>query len=451
MESKQLPLPPKIDIGLPYIGPAIPFLRDMMGTYDKMHARYGKTFRTQFFGVPQIFLLGPEAIELILQDREGNFSAREGWSLFLDHVFPGAILAQDGAEHLRLRRIMQGAFGRDAMTGYLEGMHPAIGRGLNDLGEKAKSDNFRVFPFIKQLTLDIATSTFAGMENGRDTDRLNRAFVDCVEASLAVVRLPIPGTKYLRGLRGRKKLEKAYTSVLVEKRAHVTPDLFSRLCHAKSEDGAAFSDREVIDQMIFVMMAAHDTSTSTLTTMIYLLAKHPEWQERLRERALAYDADELRYEDLDAQEELTWVVKEALRLYPPLTSMPRTTVREITWDGYRIPKGSLVGAFPFFNHRLPELWSNPKAFDPERFAPSRREDKHHRYAWTPFGSGIHTCIGQHFGMMEIRAIMHRLLRMYRWTVPTGYEMPVQLVPIVKPKDGLPVRVERLKVTDYHGL
>jgi cytochrome P450 len=443
-KDKRLPLPPKIDIGLPLLGPVIPFTRDMMGTFDEMHARYGNTFRTKLVRLPLIFLLGPEAIDFILRDREGNFSAREGWSLFLDHVFPGAILAQDGAEHLRLRRIMQGAFGADAMKGYLQGMHPAIARGLSELGENSRSKRFRFFPFIKQLTLNVATTTFAGMKLDSDADKLNRAFVDAVEASLAIVRLPLPGTKMGRGLRGRRMLEQAYSSVLAEKRANATPDLFSRLCHAKSEDGAVFSDKEVIDQMIFVMMAAHDTSTSTLTTMTYLLAKHPEWQERLRGKALAYDSDELRSEDMDAQEELTWVIKEALRLYPPLTSMPRKTVREITWDGYRIPKDAIVGAFPFFNHRMEELWSNPKAFDPERFSAERREDKSHRYAWTPFGAGAHTCIGQHFGMMEIRAIMHRMLRTYRWTAAPGYEMPVQLVPIVKPKDGLPISMTPLR-------
>ncbi len=441
--SRRLPLPPEIEGGLPYAGPVIPFMLDVTGTFNKCYARYGTTFRTSFFGLENYLLLGPDAVNLVLQDRDGIFSSKQGWSDYIDHIFPGAIMAQDGAEHLRQRRIMQGAFGREAMKGYLDGMHPAIAKGLSHLGDGSQSKKFRFFPFIKQLTLDIATSTFAGMQLGNDADELNKAFVDAVEASLAIVRIPVPGLSMWKGVRGRKRLVEAYSAVLPEKRASATPDLFSRLCHAVSEDGATFSDEEVINQMTFVMMAAHDTSTSTLTTMTYLLAKHPEWQERLRKNALAYDSDELRYEDLEAQEELTWVIKEALRLYPPLTSIPRKTLREIEWDGYRIPKGTTVGVFPFFNHRLPELWPDPDKFDPERFGPERREDKNHRYAWTPFGAGAHTCIGQHFGMMEIRAIMHRMLRTYKWSVPKDYEMPVKLMPIVKPRDGLPVSVVRL--------
>lgn len=441
--SQSLPLPPQADEGLPLVGPIVHFALDLVGTLDKMHRRHGKVFRTTFLGQPCVILLGPDAVNLVLQDREQNFSAREGWKFYIDKVFPGAIMALDGEEHFRQRRIMQSAFGREAMVGYLEGMHPTIARGLDRLGAESRSADFRFFPYIKQLTLDVATSTFAGMELGDDADTLNTAFIDAVEASLAWVRWAVPGGKMWRGLRSRKQLERAYTAALPQKRAAATRDLFSQLCHARSEEGAVFTDKEIIDQMIFVMMAAHDTSTSTLTSMTYLLAKHPEWQQRLREKALAYGADELRYDDMEAQEELNWVIRETLRLYPPLTSIPRKTVRDVEYAGFRIPKDTLVGVYPVFNHRLAEIWRNPHAFEPDRFGPERREDKAHRYAWTPFGAGAHTCIGQHFGVMEIRAIMHRMLRTYRWRLPAGYRMPEQLVPIIKPKDGLKVLVETL--------
>jgi hypothetical protein len=217
-------------------------------------------------------------------------------------------------------------------------MHPTIAKGLDKLAAASRQTDFRFFPFIKQLTLDVATSTFAGMELGNDADRLNTAFIDSVEASLAWVRWAVPGGKMWRGVHGRRELERAYTAALAQKRAVATSDLFSRLCHARSEDGAAFTDQEIINHMIFVMMAAHDTSTSTLTTMTYLLAKHPDWQERLRLKALAYDSDELRYDDLETQEELNWVIKETLRLYPPLTSIPRKTVRDIELGASAFPK-----------------------------------------------------------------------------------------------------------------
>jgi cytochrome P450 len=191
------------------------------------------------------------------------------------------------------------------------------------------------------------------------------------------------------------------------------------------------------------MMAAHDTTTSTLTTMMYLLARHPEWQERLRAKATALGKPQLEHDDLDQLEELSWVMREALRLTPPLTSMPRMCIKDTVFQGYEIPAGMLVGVYPIHAHYMPSLWTDPTRFDPERFSPDRQEDKRHAFAWVPFGGGAHMCIGQHFATLQVKAIMHQLLLRYRWSIAPGYVMPYQLIPIAKPKDGLQVTLQRV--------
>jgi cytochrome P450 len=92
-------------------------------------------------------------------------------------------------------------------------------------------------------------------------------------------------------------------------------------------------------------------------------------------------------------------------------------------------------------HRDPRHWTRPHTFDPERFSNARAEHKRHPYAFTPFGGGRHLCVGKRFGQLEIRATLHQLLKKVRWSVPEGYEMPFQFMPIGKPTDGLPVRIE----------
>lgn len=420
------------------------FMYNLLPMITELERANGPIFRAQSFLFNTVLALGPDAAERVLMNRDGAFSSEVGWWPFIGRVFPGAIMAMDGKEHLYHRRIMQGAFGREALAGYLDQMNPIIDGGMTGwLDRDAQRGRIRFYPRIKQLALDIAATAFMGIELGREADRLNRAFVDAVEASMAYIRWPIPPFGMWRGVRGRRMLVGKFEALLPEKRAAETADLFSRLCHARSEEGETYSDAEVIDHMIFVMMAAHDTSTSTMTTMAYLLAKHPEWQERLREEARSLGKAQLDYDDLNELPELTWVAKEALRLYPPLTSMPRVAVHDAELCGYRIPKGQLVGVAPIFNHHDPDIWREPERFDPERFAPERAEDRQHRFAWIPFGGGAHKCIGQHFGLMEIRAAMFQLLLTYRWRVPEGYEMPYQMVPIAKPRDGLPLELERL--------
>jgi cytochrome P450 len=291
--------------------------------------------------------------------------------------------------------------------------------------------------------LDLAAKVFMGVELGKDAEVLNDAFKATVAASLAFVRTPIPGFKMWRGVRGRERLVERFRALLPEKRGHLTADFFSEFCHAESEQGEKFTDQEVIDHMIFLMMAAHDTTTSTLTTMMYLLARDSAWQERLRDDARAIGSEQVDYDELPKLEHLNWVMREALRLYPPLASMPRMCVRDFEIYDSVIRAGTIVGLYPVHAHYSPKLWTNPDAFDPERFSPQRQEDKSHPFAWVPFGGGAHVCIGRHFAELQVKAVMHQLLLRYRWSVKPGYTMPYQLVPIGKPRDGLPIAFERI--------
>jgi cytochrome P450 len=418
---------------------------DMVGYLQRMEKIHGPVWRTPMgLGGAMISMLGPDALEFVLKNRDSAFSSARGWFPFIGRVFPGAIMAMDGDEHRYQRRIMQVAFRKSALRAYLDQMGPAIELGISAwLKPGEQSATRQMYPLLKQLTLDLAASVFMGVELGREAKVLNRAFVATVAASLAFFRAAIPGLKMWRGVRGRQVLVNRFRSLMPEKRAKHTDDFFSEFCHAQSEQGERFTDQEIIDHMIFLMMAAHDTTSSSLTTMMYLLALHPEWQERLRAAAQAVGKTALEHDDLEQLEELTWVMREALRLTPPLTSMPRMCVKDTEFQGYSIPAGSMVGIYPMHVHYMTSLWSNPESFDPERFGPARQEDRRHAFAWVPFGGGAHVCIGQHFATLQVKAIMHQLLLRYRWRIQPGYTMPYQLVPIAKPRDGLPVTLERI--------
>jgi cytochrome P450 len=418
---------------------------DLVAYLQRLEQVHGPVWRTPMgIGGSIISMLGPDALEFVLKNRDSAFSNARGWFPFIGRVFPGAIMAMDGDEHRYQRRIMQVAFRKSALRAYLDQMGPAIELGIGAwLQPPDRSATRQMYPLLKQLTLDLAASVFMGVELGREAKELNKAFVATVAASLAFFRAPIPGLKMWRGVRGREVLVNRFRALMPEKRATHTDDFFSEFCHAQSEQGERFTDQEIIDHMIFLMMAAHDTTSSSLTTMMYLLALHPEWQERLRAAAQALSKTQLEHDDLEQLEELTWVMREALRLTPPLTSMPRMCVKDTEFQGYPIPAGTMVGIYPMHVHYMPSLWTNPRSFDPERFSPARQEDRRHAFAWVPFGGGAHVCIGQHFATLQVKAIMHQLLLRYRWSIEPGYTMPYQLVPIAKPRDGLPLTLERI--------
>jgi cytochrome P450 len=414
---------------------------DMLSQLERRQRRHGDLVLHQVGPFRMLNLFGPDANRFVLLDREGVFSARRPWEMIMGRIFPGGLLLRDGAEHRHHRRILHEGFRRPALREYVERMNPMIEERLAAWPEGGGFGAFRAF---KELTLDMAATIFVGVGLGPGTQRMNRVFEDLVAASMSRLRLPIPGLEFRRGLEGRQFMIRFLGDLLPKRRAQEGTDLFSRLCRAETEEGHRFADQEIIDHMIFLMMAAHDTTTSTLTSMAYELARHPAWQERVREESRALGRDALRFEDAEALPALTWVMKETLRRYPPLPVIPRVALADTAFRGFVIPAGTMVVVAPIHTHHMPEWWRAPFVFDPERFAPERAEDERHSHSWVPFGGGPHHCLGLRFAELQIKAVVHQLVRRFRWSVPQGYRMPVQQAPISKPRDGLPLRLERLR-------
>src|SRR5258706_6981795 len=195
--------------------------------------------------------------------------------------------------------------------------------------------------------------------------------------------------------------------------------------------------------MIFLMMAAHDTTTSTLTSLTYELAKQPSFQERVREESRALAVSDPSLDELGKLESLGMAMNETLRRYPPLPVIPRVNTAAFEFGGFQIPAGCMVVVSPIHTHHMNEWWSDPFRWDPERFAPGRAEHERHTHSFAPFGGGPHMCLGLRFAEAQVKLVMHHLVSRHRWTVPEGYVMPVQQAPISKPRDGLPVTFTRL--------
>ncbi|WP_372865657.1 cytochrome P450 [Spongiibacter sp.] len=428
------------DSGLPVFGQTFSFLRNYKALTERRYRRYGQISRGNTLFQHSLTLLGPEANEIVLKNSEGQFSSMLAWNPLLDRLFPNGLMLKDAEAHRYDRKILQGAFKKAAIEGYLDSMNPHTERGLENwpVGEE--------FPFqhaVKQLLLEVAAEVFLGVEMGEEASGVNNAFVDTMLASMAVVKLPIPGTLWQRGLAGRKHLEDFVMTHIAAKRREQGQDIFSQICHATDEDGNYFSDEAVRDHIIFLLFAAHDTTTSTLCSIVYALAKNPEWQQKLRDEYQALGKDKLDYDDLGQLENSKLVFKEALRMYPPVPAIPRRTLKDMELFGYHIPKNTAVAISPLFTHYMEEYWSEPTRFDPARFSKERAEDKKHFFQWVPFGGGAHKCLGLNFAEIQTKLFLFHLLRRYDIKVKDGYEMPRSWVPLIFPADGLPVRFEAI--------
>ena len=432
--------------GMPVLGHLIEVFRGgpdyVLGTYRK----FGPVHYSKTPALNAVAALGPDATQEVFSNRNKDFST-VAWQTVIGPFFNRGLLLMDFDEHMYHRRIMQEAFTRTRLSGYIKHMD-AVASAVVAKDWPVNDGRFLFMPAVKELTLDIASVVFMGHEPGSDHElvtKIKTAYETTTRAGGAIIRTPVPPFKWWRGLQARKVLEEYFIERVRQRRDAEGTDMLTVLCHTADDDGNSFSDTDIVNHMIFLMMAAHDTSTSTLTTMAYHLAANPNWQQRCREEGDRIGDGPLDLDALDKLETLDLVINECLRLVTPLPFSVRRAVRDTEILGHYIPAGTNVTMWPGMNHRLPELWDDPERFDPARFAEPRSEHKRHRYAFAPFGGGAHKCIGMVFGQLEIKTVMHRLLRNYRLELPhPGYRPHYDNAGMPVPIDGMPIVLRPLK-------
>lgn len=425
------------DRGLPILGHTLGFLSNIHEETNRAYQKYGLVYRRHILFQEGIALLGPDANQAIMQDPDQCFSSTLAWNPVLDQIFPNGLMLKDFGEHRYHRRILQSAFKKAAIESYLHPMAHHISTGLDSW---PKQQSIQFLPRIKSLLLDVAAESFLGVELGDKADALNQAFVNAADASIALIQRRIPGTRWARGMAGRELLEEFMHQHLPSKRLSNDLDFFAQICRATDESDQQLSDEAVVDHIIFLLFAAHDTTTSTLCSVAYALAQHPDWQDELR--AEYSQLNNLpSYEEISAMEKTGWVFREALRMYPALPTIPRRCLRETEVMGHRIPRNASVGLSPLFTHYMEEYWDRPYSFEPDRFSPGREEHKRHFYQFMPFGGGAHKCLGLNFAEIQVKLFLSLFLQRYRITVADSYQMKYTLIPLRMPTDGLPVTIE----------
>ncbi len=419
----------------PVVGHTLRIVRDSYGLQQQCIALYGPVYKVKLLGVWRVNLCGADAMEMVLLDKNQNFSSKMGWDA-LSRLFPEGLMLQDFAEHRQNRRIMQAAFRAPALHDYTQHMADAM---LSLVRAWPVGKEFRFYDAIKELTLRLGCAVFMGLPPDGDLARkLNAAFINEIRAALSVIRYPVPFTPMWHGVRGRAFLRDTFRSLIAERRAAPGEDFFSQMCLATDQNGKGWNEDEILDQFNFLMMAAHDTTSTALSTMIWALGAHPEWQDVLAVELSKIGDGPLDTDALAQMTQTEQVFKEALRLVPPVPFIPRRAIEGFSWKGFDIPAGTAISLNPGVTMLSPEFYADPERFDPTRFSPNRAEDQAHKFAWTPFGGGAHKCIGMHFSTLQVKIFIATLLRERRVTLaqPSGTEW--QRMPIPRPKNGLPI-------------
>ncbi len=410
------------------------------------YEEFGPIFSLRLLHSRVVFMLGPEANHFVTVAHPENFHWRESSFGDLIPLLGDGLLTVDEEYHDRARAIMMPAFHREQVAAAAEAMTIEADAAIAALPVGEAVD---VYEWMRGLAMRIAMRALLGLDP--DEAGKGAAAAEHFERALGYYGIDFhlrlvrgPGSPWRRLVASRKVLDEIVFAEIARRRAHPDPgrhDILSLLVAARGAGGEEFADREIRDQVMTLMFAGHDTSTSTLSFMLYELARHPEVVRRLREeqdRVLGGESPTA----LQLEKEMPYlemVLDEVLRLYPPAWIGPRRAVREFEFGGCTVPRGAYVNYCSWASHRLPEVFPEPEAFIPERFARERKAALP-RGGYVPFGGGSRICIGKRFGQTEVKLVATKLLQRLQMEALPGRTMTIRQMPTLSPEGGLRMRV-----------
>jgi cytochrome P450 len=428
------------------MGRTLQAAREPLPLLLSLYEEHGPIFSVRLLHSPVIFMLGPEANHFITVAHPENFHWRESSFGDLIPLLGDGLLTIDDAYHDRAREIMMPAFHREQVAASVAAMVAEATQAIDALRLGEVVD---LYEWMRGLAMRIAMRALLGLDP--DEAGKGAAAAEHFERALGFYGIDFhlrllrgPGSPWSKMVASRAILDEIVYGEIAQRRANPDAermDILSLLIGVRDEAGEGFSDKEIRDQVMTLMFAGHDTSTSTLTFMMHELARHPHVVEQLQEeqdRVLGGDAP-----DIDRLERempcLDMVLDEVLRLYPPAWIGPRRAVQDFEFHGHKVKRGAYVNYCSWASHRIPEVFPDPEAFIPERFTRERKAALP-RGAYVPFGGGRRICIGKRFGQTEVKLVATMLLQRLRLDALPGRTMTVRQMPTLSPRGGLKMRV-----------
>lgn len=409
--------------GLPIFGVLPKAVRDPFAFAQSMYERFGPVHCFYACGNWNVQLIGPEANEFLLFDREANFSAFGGWDPVFGRHFGGGLLLRDGLDHQWHRKLIATAFKQEQLQAYLDIFSANAAR----LGQQWFGRTTDVYQFAQQLTFANGYSAFLGRDSRFATTNDLLAFRYMMRSATAVLPWALPGTAHGRATWAKRHIGRLLQTIIAGDAERQSNDLASVLFRLMHEGSLTY--KEVLAHLTFTIAASFDALSSGTVSTLYYLARSPEWQERVRDELCSKIecADRFALSELQECRQSEWAVKEALRLNAAAPVLWRRAVRDVEFAGYRLPAGTIAGVNPMLTHLLPQYWNDPRDFRPERFSPEQSRNRH-RFAFIPFGAGAHGCLGANYASLQARSLLRRLLEGHRLVLaeespPRWYHWP----------------------------
>jgi sterol 14-demethylase len=362
--------------GIPVFGHALQFLRAPTALIERGYHEHGSIFSLQLGLKRAVILLGPENNRFFFSKTDKLLSIREGYPFFIKMFHERFFFLAEFEEYLKQRAIIIPRFQPQQMHQYVTTMANETFALMERLGEEGTCD---LVPTLGPLVMHIAAHTFLG----ELIEERRRSPVD-------------------------------------------PPDFLQTLIASHYSDGRPIDDVVIINMILLLVWAGHETTAGHISWGLIDLLQHPAYLQSVRDEQadILGDGRHLSMTEVRQLRRIEWTLKETERLHPVAFVMMRKAAETFTWQGFRIPQDAMVFVAPTLSHRMPEVFPDPDQYRPERFSPEHDESRQ-PHSLIGFGGGVHRCAGVHFAYLEMKIVLSLLLQQYDFTLLDSEPQPVR--------------------------
>jgi cytochrome P450 len=429
--------------GVPWLG-ALPALqKNPLRVMARATLDYGPAVRLPLPIVEGLVVSDPGLVEHVLVTNSRNYVKQTRGYDMLRMVLGNGLVTSEGEFWKRQRRIAQPAFHRERLALFGDVMTRAAAQMVEGWRPGVPFDAAEVF---MQVTLKLVGETLLSSDVTSEASAVGRAITVALEhliyRTLHPFGLPewLPTPRNVRFRRALTALDEVVLGLIAERRRGGGPsnDLLAMLMDATDpETGEGMSDAQLRDEVMTIFLAGHETTANALAWTVVLLGRAPEVERRVvEELESVLDGRPPTMADVPKLPALGMVLKESMRLYPPVWSLARRVVETETVQGVTFEKDALVFLCTYALHRHPGVWRDPEAFDPSRWAPGAPPPP--KGAYLPFSTGQRKCIGDTFATVEATLILATVLSRVHLTLVPGQTFEPEPVITLRPKGGVQV-------------
>lgn len=422
-----------------FIKHSLEILKNPLPFHHDNFTKLGDIFKLKIGLNNEVFFCRDAAFaEYVLQKHQKNYVKSKIQTEDLAKYVGKGLLTSEGQHWRKQRQLIQPAFHKKQLNTLLGSIKNAI---VTEYKRIESHTTIDIFPILNDLAFQtVVKSLFSSAVNQDDINRLQHITEAAQKMMVKELRQPYLGWWF--NLSGKiekhidltREARSILKRIVNERRKSQTShdDLLDMLLNARYDDGSAMSEEQLLDEILILFTAGHETTSNALTFTFQLLALHPHWQDKIYKDLLATEKEtDDCMTQLMTSKICQQVIEESMRLYPPAYFIDRVNVAQDNFNGMHFDSGSNLLFSVYEIHRNPDLWEQPNDFLPERFAEGGRKFSSQYF---PFGAGPRKCIGNNFAMFEMIIAVNELISKFK--IRPEFEA-IEMTPLItlKPKNA----------------